>query len=1319
MSGPWEDFQTENGPWADFSSSEKEDPFDKIPGGHVKPPQRKKHTAADVALGVGEAAYGSAKAAVGGLVSPVTGLLMGAFGKGDAEKEANKAMQEWAYQPKTELGEEYLQEAGEFANRYLLPLSGLRFPQIDAKAAIPKEMKGRQLPPESVDTKLDRVEPTLTPAKKLIDPDDTAHPAKDFYTPSQLKFQKEALDAHNKVLADKAAAADQLQRVNDAQAAIEARRAALEQEVARQTNLDMNAAERARQERAPVPGLEAARMREIDGSIARTQELNRDGQQMGIVEDFGNNDPMARMPEMRIDENGIPIRADLSMEAQNLENPLQRNLWGDELGPALDQVRSLTEALDNMPPWEDIQAHFNRSIEVQNDFINAINEANRQADASGLPVNLGKGKGRSQSGGVDFDAFSKAIGNVTNKMGKFFTKSPDKFDLPVTPQDKIKSMPGVGAAIKDWIPEPPAFTDYKTKILAEGKDGPPLIQMIQSGGINTANKIRSSLMEGVTRWNLYAQKVSERTIRNQVQPLEAKFRNLSVPVRKEVAALMKREMFAEQRYTPEQLREAGISEKGIDAYNALRDQFNSALENLNAGRAAMGKKPVTPKEAYLASRWHGDWHVPIYDKEGKLVWYIREKTRGGAKNALEWLKKNSPEGLDWKKSEVTHRRSTLDPNSPRDIASAYKEFLDMLPEGDARVAELKQLYEEMKQSDAYDFMNTKKHFLNKSNIHGFLGDKPWKTEEANANELFTSQFQYLKEAHRWAETQKSMVQIKEFLSDPEINAAQPNNIALAHTYVQNALGMGVNRALADLESRIIKVFGGSRSQAYEATNALKNVFYLSALGLSPGFMIMNTLQPVLSVGSHRALSVAGVGHNPLKTLPLALGDTVAGMSKHLGAELFGAEGKIIPMTKMGREALRYAEENGLVSHNIFDENESLSVNRGVALAQKGLGWTISLSDKVGRLGTFMSFVHHLNDSGKFASKAELFQKAEDLTNDVMVDFHHSERPQVFNKMGLVGENMVPLKSFIFSYYNQFSKFIRMAQEGNPTPLMAFLGGQLMLGGMVNMPGMNEMEGMWNVVKNGLAKWFPKGYAATKDIPGPKEMAAANMPEVLAYGPASTLSGLNIYSRASTSIVDPERPFADMFPLTSLGNAAGDLATGNLTQAAWDIAPPAAKGQMETRMDAFKARNLETGEQLTDSQGKKKYLKASDITSNQAQGPARDEQQDIKRALGLRDFKETKERDINYTVNKNSQREETARRSAMNAGFNALVRGNKEKAREYFTIYARDFNGAESLERDLNRKIMEYGTTPQERLAMKRMSMPIVDSVLKRKELLGE
>jgi hypothetical protein len=54
----------------------------------------------------------------------------------------------------------------------------------------------------------------------------------------------------------------------------------------------------------------------------------------------------------RLDENGMPIRADLSMDAQNMQNPLQRNLWGDELPRQSPQEapRPLTQAMDKMAP---------------------------------------------------------------------------------------------------------------------------------------------------------------------------------------------------------------------------------------------------------------------------------------------------------------------------------------------------------------------------------------------------------------------------------------------------------------------------------------------------------------------------------------------------------------------------------------------------------------------------------------------------------------------------------------------------------------------------------------------------------------------------------------------------------------------------------------------------------------------------------------------------------------------------------------------------------------------------------------------------------
>lgn len=60
-------------------------------------------------------------------------------------------------------------------------------------------------------------------------------------------------------------------------------------------------------------------------------------EQLNLFDQFDERSPISpyqteMAPDMwRVDENGIPIRADLSMEVQNMQQPLQRNLFGDEL----------------------------------------------------------------------------------------------------------------------------------------------------------------------------------------------------------------------------------------------------------------------------------------------------------------------------------------------------------------------------------------------------------------------------------------------------------------------------------------------------------------------------------------------------------------------------------------------------------------------------------------------------------------------------------------------------------------------------------------------------------------------------------------------------------------------------------------------------------------------------------------------------------------------------------------------------------------------------------------------------------------------------
>jgi GNAT superfamily N-acetyltransferase len=117
---------------------------------------------------------------------------------------------------------------------------------------------------------------------------------------------------------------------------------------------------------------------DYNASVARTQQY----QHQMEIDPTPYGDPPANYgstPEFgRIDENGIPIRADLSMEAQNLENPLQRNFWGDELpGKTGDGGIPLTRAIDKMEPAARAEA-------IRSQFM----------EPPSIPLNGGMGRGQ-------------------------------------------------------------------------------------------------------------------------------------------------------------------------------------------------------------------------------------------------------------------------------------------------------------------------------------------------------------------------------------------------------------------------------------------------------------------------------------------------------------------------------------------------------------------------------------------------------------------------------------------------------------------------------------------------------------------------------------------------------------------------------------------------------------------------------------------------------------------------------------------------------------------------------------------------------------
>jgi GNAT superfamily N-acetyltransferase len=693
-------------------------------------------------------------------------------------------------------------------------------------------------------------------------------------------------DEHAARLAEQEAAAH---RAGDAQAVIDARQAAMELEVKRQQMLDSGAAERARQERAPVAGLEEARAREQQASVDKTQPY-MDERNQGLIDDtdhgyvanqFGGGQDGMRMDHAHDNLFGsdpMPIRADRSMEAQNLQDPLQRNLWGDELPrqSAQEAPRGITAAIDKMAP-ADRAAAIKDQFHIPNSQRGAINmdalvpgyKKERMInggikltfkggfdpkvmahDRSGkqiaeLKLNtdtyMPEPSSNMEAGHVHVDPayrrqgiaeqMYKYVAELGNDVQASSTLLPDgrrmwegfekkgvadgEWRIPARQRGAIDlgkvndSLEKVGEAKVDpytskervvmnatginHIPRGEAPESIVAQSLAEGKDGPSLFTHLQSGLQNAGEK-GSALMRGVARWLSYGEKVGDYNYANKVRPLERMLNKLPTEDLVAGQTILRREMFRGAEYTPEQLKSAGLSERAIAAHQAMRQAYKDVLENTNASLRALGKKEIKADNAYMASMWNGNWHVPIKDTSGKLAWYLKVETKGEANRAINWLK-NHPElskTLDLSTAEPKYHPQNVGSRVPRDVMGAYQ---DMLQFFDGDVAEhMKSAMEAYTKEQGFKFQQHQQHFKNKSDIRGFQGDRPWLSEKENAMAQAKAQVQYLKEAYHWAPMQEALSNIKQVLSHPELNKMQPNNMNMAKLYTEQAMGLSRNLA---------------------------------------------------------------------------------------------------------------------------------------------------------------------------------------------------------------------------------------------------------------------------------------------------------------------------------------------------------------------------------------------------------------------------------------------------------------------------------------------------------------------------------------------
>lgn len=910
------------------------------------------------------------------------------------------------------------------------------------------------------------------------------------------------------------------------------------------------------------------------------------------------------------------------------------------------------------------------------------------------PINTLKGP-KSQRGGLDIKAIGEGAKELVNKI----VKPRPQMKPPVIKDPKMSALKDAG--FKSMIPKDPTASEILESSLGAG-DSNLTMTGVQSGATLTGIKYNSPLIQGIGRLYQNAQKRSEKAIRDFVYPVEYSFKKLNKEEIIELSQLMKKEMLEQREFGAEQLRAAGYTEKQITAYTQMRDLFNRVYEAQAKALESQGRKVPTKREAYLSSRWSGDWHVPVYTKDGKLVYYIAEQTKSGANAALRYLEGQFD--IDKSKSKVEYRAGFSKRGSAYD---AYTTMLGMLDKNDPRAATIKSVMEDYLIDQGFNALGQKKHFESKAGIGGYLGDRPWKNEKTNAYDLFKSQFDYAKHAFTWAELQKATKTSKEVLSNEYLVQEQPNNLHYAQEYAKSKLGFGDANWVNDMENAANKMLGTSKQSFYNVVGNMKSFFIIQKLGLNAGFIGANMIQPVFTLPWHGNLVSHGIKHNPFNTFIKGSLDSFSGYAKYM----FDVDW---PMTEVGKAALQYAEDNGIVRRSMFDETANIGRHPGLEMAEKVGSTSIQTIEHAARLRAFMGFVHHLEQSKMFDNPMDVFQRAEELTNAAMVDYRQGEGPMMFDKAGLTGEALKTLQTFKFNYYNQLHYFLKEAQEGRPNALLTFVGLQAALGGALGMPFMQEIDDVFSFLKENAPTSV---HQYIKDFT-PKQFLIETLPDWASYGGASKLTGAQLSSRFDSGNL-ADLSFDGLFPFVSdlynqaskVGKAALDSSNSTkMAEAMYAVAPPGPiQGILETEKQEFKGPRTPEGNQV--------YLNPRELGKQDATF-VRTPEQEAYRVLGLTELNEAKYKDLRFRQNRN-EREATERRNKLAEDyFDAIVRQDKKDVEKYMYRYVKYGGDPQTLIDRLDDDMIRR-RLPQETIeAMKSQSLSAVQKAKRMKEVLN-
>lgn len=763
---------------------------------------------------------------------------------------------------------------------------------------------------------------------------------------------------------------------------------------------------------------------------------------------------------------------------------------------------------------------------------------------------------------------SMVLGNITDpevreKVSTFNLRKQSGgvlFDWKKQPElDQLSKVAGIREKLSNFIPSdmtPDAVVDAAKGMKDVDQNvAQRAINTFTKGGLYQAEKTNNPIIKFTVDKVLAADRLARADVRDYIHDsLAPAMRDLSKAEMTEIVTVLNHADKVQVPVTPEFLRQQGFSEKQVAFAEAHRQTMDASFEAINKARTAAGMEPISKRVAYAAMNFTGDYRKLVYTLDGEgnktVVGAIGAKTVWGLKSIEKRLKAENPSYV-----VETGKPRYIGGNSGEKGGSAVlavQQALSLLAENDPNTKAFLDVMEQIKTAEAYDYLNTKSHTKAKKGVFGAEGRKPWESAEQNAKDFMDAQLQYAEAALKWGHLSEAANEVKQVLSS---DVDMPNAKQWSEGYLQNALGINpsaTGRAFEKAVNQFWESSGIGRTIPAKAQMYSRKAVNTMLLGLNPGFLAANLVQPMLSLPAMTTF-LKGRGIDALTT----------GYDNTFKAGLTLFKEKVGKLSDLEQAAVKYAEDNHVFGSDLVDTSNISRKNAEFYLDKTGNFLASNVESGTRKL-VYYTFVHMLNDNGLGRD----FGLAQNLTDIAMNNYSPVERPQVFNALGPVGDLAANLSSFKHNELSRLAMFAReVGKDANAAPFLMQVATQVAAAGMTGTIAFAEADWLYRQITKALGAPDSLSRVVIDFSEGLTENAKGKY--LASHGIFSAL-GIDMSKRLGISDVIPDSLPEAMFPggskLVDVG-AAGLSAMGNpdelnLKRFAREAAPGVATGPMD-------------------------------------------------------------------------------------------------------------------------------------------------------------